>query len=101
MKVYHRSHFGLVRAGLAEVVVDREKMLVGKLVDPLNHNFLSAANIECGTWESRTETPHARGFEVAVDVHLERPHGLPEVRNFHRWICRAGLVSVGFGNRGN
>src|ERR1700683_91714 len=59
MKVYHRSHFGLVRASPAEVMVNGEKVLVGKLVNPLDHNFLPAADVERGSRKLRAETPHA------------------------------------------
>src|SRR5580700_9125602 len=86
MEMYDGSHLGLVGARSGKVVVDGKKMLGRKLVDPLDQNFLSAANVEGRSGKPGSETPHSSWFQIAMDFHLERLHGQTEVRNFYRRI---------------
>jgi hypothetical protein len=69
---------GDVVTAAVEGVVDGEKVLRGKVVDPLDLKGMIAAGLDDRTESGGTIAPHAGGFDVAMDLMMDLTHGNAE-----------------------
>ena len=75
VNVDHRAHFGAIRFGSVEGVVDGEEVVFGELVGPFDGDGIAATDFECGTGEAAGVSPEAGGWKVAMQFDEDFAHG--------------------------
>ena len=84
------AHLGLVGLSAVQSVIDGEKVLPGKLIDPFDQNALPGAGRESGARNAAPVTPQACWWQVTMQPRGEFGHGHPVERELFPTIDRAG-----------
>ena len=69
------AYFGHIFAAAVERVVDRQEVARGKVVDPLNIEWLTPAGFDERRKRARAVAPLTRGRDIAVDLRVNLLHG--------------------------
>ena len=100
MKMNDSPHLWLVGLRSVKVVVDRQKVLGGQIVDPLDQDRLAAPCFD--GWSRRTAaiSPQSRWRQISMQLTLGLPHRDPIVRDLTRRITGIGVLQFALGYGG-
>src|SRR5262249_48159533 len=91
-----RTTLRLVRLGAMDRVIDWQEVFLRELIYPLDPQTLPPLGFKSGTWKCRTKAPEARGWQIAMDAPLDRPHDRSIRRTVAvRLVARAGWNCLG------